>query len=186
MVLGLKSDEPSQETGETTLPVQQTLPTENPEAEAFADGMFTFTVSQFRERFEGTLPEGYQFSDEAKNNESRSNNLQMDILNASGENTGFAVLFNIKDSGQSFNQLALTADWNGDGEAFSVLTNWLVTTLLSGSSQEEQGKYCEAYRQLFDSKSEDYKLFTTETYVTMMMLEEEEMGKQYYVLVSIN
>ena len=152
----------------------------------YANGLFLFTASQFRERFADTLPAGFILADSVAANAARAEKLQIDILTAAGESTGMAILFDVWEPEVSFSKMALTADAAGDDKAFATLADWYIATFLTGLTAGEQSAAHGTFTRMFNEKGTEYELVTADAHVAMMMPNQEDSGTYYYLMISIN
>ena len=181
MTQGSETEEPEN----TTQPTQQTTQTAETLPEVlFENRMFTFTASQFREWFRKTLPVGYVFADQMVNNPDRDNCLQLDISGIHGEDTGMAVLLQVQDPEEPFCRMALVAEMDHPAD-FSVLVSWYVETFLVSVGEQEQKNAVASFTELYQSGTDDYRLFSAEDQSALMVWEEENAEGLYYVMVGV-
>ena len=163
-----------------------TTPTESKKISVLANGRFTFTAADFTDLLGESLPAGYTFAGFPEANPDRHNKFQVAILNSDGEDTGIAILMNVKDPLESFSKIALTAGAQGDAETFSVLLDWFVSTFLSGLSAKENDAWQTECLDMFRNGEDGFSNVTTKEAVGMMILEEEVIGRQYYIVIAVN
>ena len=163
-----------------------TKPTESKKISVLANGRFTFTAADFTELFGDSLPAGYTFAGFPEANPDRHNKFQVAILNRDGEDTGIAILMNVKDPLESFSKIALTAGAEGDAETFSVLLDWFVSTFMPDLSAKENAAWQAECLDMFRSNEDGFSNVATKETVGMMILEEEVIGRQYYIVIAVN
>lgn len=187
-IAGLGGDDetsvPSETAEASTEPATQ--PTETARISVFENGQFTFTAAEFREQFSETLPDGYRFAEAVAANPARLNKLQIAICNQDGEETGISVLLNVKEPNEPFNKIALTAGTDSDTEDFSALTSWFVSIFLPHLSAGESAAWQKECTDLFVSGESGFCDIATKEAVSMMILEEEDIGPQYYIVIAVN
>ena len=181
---------PAADQNETVSPSVQTepatQPTESKQISVLSNGRFTFTAAEFTEMFSSSLPAGFTFAGFPEANPDRHSKLQVAILNSDGEDTGIAILMNVKDPLESFNKIALTAAAEGDEEAFSVLLDWFVSTFMPGLSAKENAAWQTECLDMFRNSEDGFSNVATKEAVGMMILEEETIGRQYYIVIAVN
>ena len=164
----------------------ETQPTEAKPVSVFENGQFSFTAGEFRDRFKDSLPAGYSFVETVEALPSRRSELQFTILNSAGESTGIAVLMNAKDPAERFRKIALTAGTDCSEEDFSILTDWFVSRFLPTLEVSKKDAWVEECLGIFQSKKDGFANITTREAVAILILEQEEIGQQYYVMVAVN
>jgi hypothetical protein len=185
-VLFFGSDEPEAATDATEATGAETAAAASDADPIFANSLFTFTASQFRERFADTLPDGFILADSVFPNPSRADKLQIDILTSAGERTGIAILFDIWEQEECFGKMALTVGADNDSDDFAILAEWYISTFLTGLTAGEQRAAHNTFTKMFNSKGDEYELVPADAHVAMMMPYEEDSGTQYYLMISIN
>jgi hypothetical protein len=149
-------------------------------------GQFAFTAGEFSELFSDTLPDGYSLAASAAANPSRHSKLQVAVLNSTGEDTGIAVLMNVKDPSESFSKIALTAGADGDADEFAILVDWFVSTFMPSLSTKENAAWQAECLNMFRNGEDSFSDVATKEAVGMMILEAEDIGRQYYIEVAVN
>lgn len=149
-------------------------------------GKFTFTAEQFGERFSDTLPKGFQFAKEIFASESQEQKMQLNILDASGEVTDMAILMDVKDAELPFKKMALMIkeDWFEDD--VNAILNWYITTFFDGFDEKEKFEIHEEYLKMFTERSEEYRVYDSESCEVMMIKNVEDHGKIYYIMIAIS
>lgn len=183
-----KSDKSNPETEETLPPqtMQPTVqPTEATVLEIIEEGRFAFTASQFWDRFNNTLPEGYTFTDVTVGNDVRGNKLQLNVLFSDGEDTGIAVLMDVKEHNETFHQMALTIKVGEFEEDAVAMIRWFVSTFFVDFDETERENIIQDYLDMYQSGDDDYRLYAEDTQVVMMQYGKEGTEAYYYVMVSL-
>lgn len=153
--------------------------------EIYKDGEFVFTAAQVGERFAATLPEGYLFADTPAANPAQNDKLQLDILDATGMSTDTALLLNVKEADQAFDQMALVIKEGGYKEDVTALLEWYLDTFAGSFDEAERASVNKEYLDMFESGKEEYSVYSTDTQSIMMQSMSEDSGKYYYVMISI-
>lgn len=189
VVLLLNPNEPSQEAEETTLQTELTQPDAQPTEEVvmpvFENGNFSFTAGQFPKRFQGTLPDGYAFTENVIGNPERDNLLEVEILTDAGEQTGMRIVFNTKELDGQFCHMGLTAGTDSNVEVFSDILEWYIAEFMTQTLVEERQEILQDFLKLYTSGTDDYRLLAMEHYTVMMTIEKSENASQYNVLIAV-
>ena len=151
----------------------------------YKDGNFIFTAMQVGEDFAPTLPEGFVFADTLIANPDQNDKLQLDILDATGTSTDIALLLDVKEADQAFSQIALVIKEDVYKEDVTALMEWYLAAFADSFEEAERAAISEEYLDMFESRKEEYSVYSTETQSVMMNFMEAESGKYYYVIVSI-
>lgn len=184
-VLFSGGNDPEDATEGTEAPAAETTPVTVADP-VYANGLFLFTASQFRDQFADTLPAGFILADSVAANPARAEKLQLDILTATGESTGMAILFDVWEPEAFFSKMALTASADGDSDVFTVLAQWYISTFMTGLTAGEQTAAHGTFTGMFNEKGDGYELVTADAHVAMMMPNQEDSGTYYYLMISIN
>ena len=145
---------------------------------------FAFSVDGFSEKFAGNLPQGYIFAESITANPLRDNRMQLDILDESGTSTDIAIMFDTEKAKLNYSQMALTIKEDCFEDDADAILKWYVFNFLEGFTEEKKKAIYDDYLYMFDTGSEEFRVYSEEALTVMMCRETEEAGNYYYVMVS--
>ncbi len=151
----------------------------------YRDGSFSFTADEFAKQFAGNLPVGYRFADTVVVNPLRDNRIQLEVLDENGTPTDIAIVFNVQESELAYQQMALAIKGDGLEEDAAAMLQWYLSNFLEGFEEELQKEIYEDYLDMFNSRAEDYRVYSEESLTVMMCRETEESENYYYILMSV-
>lgn len=157
---------------------------ESPSESADKGSAFAFSVDGFSEKFAGNLPQGYIFAESITANPLRDNRMQLDILDESGTSTDIAIMFDTEKAKLNCSQMALTIKEDCFEDDADAILKWYVFNFLEGFTEEKKKAIYDDYLYMFDTGSEEFRVYSEEALTVMMCRETEEAGNYYYVMVS--
>lgn len=149
------------------------------------ESTFTFSADGFAEKFSKGLPQGYDFAESETKNPLRGNRMQLDILDETGTPTDIAIVFDAENAELTSSQMALTIKEDSFADDADAILKWYLFTFLEGYTEEKKKAIYDDYLYMFDTGSEEFRVYSEESLTVMMCRETEESGKYYYVLISV-
>ena len=159
--------------------------TENPLEVPEQKNTFEFSAGEFAKTFEGNLPQGYVFEKNITVNAQGDHRIQLDILNESGTSIDMAILFDTENAEDACSQMALVMKADCSADDIDSILKWYLFNFLNSFTVEKKKAVYDDYLYMFDTGTEDFRVYSEDNQTVMMCCETEESDKYYYVLISV-